>query len=608
MSDKPRILLVDLSGILHRNYAVNAGKGDVDAAANQTLSHIRWLSSQYDHVAICCDSGRSFRHEIAKQIREWDPEHRGYKGKRPEADPVLISQMRRVERELYAEGFHVFRAEGFEADDVIATLCAWARANGYPVDVGSEDKDLRALVTDEPPQVRVIRKDGVVVGTAEVKEKFGVPPERLIELLAIAGDTADGVPGVSGLGEGKAAKVLTGFGSFEAAQQVASDEAADVIAEEALRKDRKARGEKMGEWVKRKMTPSTRDALVNGEKAYRVSLSLVTLRTDVPLDCERVLADKVPPPDAVRDAEHDALLAAATAAADEEDAAILAAAEEMEQQAQEQIETMTTPIQEAEFTDANKPASDRPAAVPVIPQAAPTLQPAPVAAMTPTAPVATPQAVTAPQNTNAAAPKPAQAAAMVKAGPPVEFNKQLEARNQEQAWWLAQKIAGSKKIRDAGDADTVMLKLAVGRSLDMPLYQSLRLYLMEGQVVMRTSQVLARVKSSPLCEYIRLKHLDDKSCTWETKRRGDPPQSRTFTIEMAKRAMLGGIGKPDDKGRVRTEFDPASAWAKWTEDMLSARAVMPLMRQEYPEIADGYSMEELGADSRTIVDTTGEAA
>ena len=89
MSDKPRILLVDLSGILHRNYAVNAGKGDVDAAANQTLSHVRWLSSQYDHVAICCDSGRSFRHEIAKQIREWDPEHKGYKGKRPEVDPVL---------------------------------------------------------------------------------------------------------------------------------------------------------------------------------------------------------------------------------------------------------------------------------------------------------------------------------------------------------------------------------------------------------------------------------------------------------------------------------------------------------------------------------------
>lgn len=606
MSDKPRILLVDLSGILHRNYAINAGKGDVDAAANQTLSHVRWLASQYAHVAVCCDSGRSFRHDLAKQIREWDPTHAGYKGKRPPADPVLVSQLRRVERELYAEGFHVFRAEEFEADDVIATLCAWARANGYPVDVGSEDKDLRSLVTDEPPQVRVIRKGGEVVGPAEVEARFGVKPHRLIEMLAIAGDAVDGVPGVAGLGEGKAAKVLTGFDSFDAARQVAVDETEDVRAEEALRKDQKERGERMAPLIKRKMQPATRASLVNGEQAYRVSLSLVTLRTDAPIDCERVLADKVPPTDVVRDAEQDALLAAATAAADEEDAAILAAQEELQQQAQEQTEAMTTPIQDAEFTPTAP--SDRPSA-PAAAQATPTPQPAPVAAMMPTAPVATPQAAVAPQNTNAApAAKPAQTAAMVKAAPPVEFHKQLEARNAEQAWWLAQKIAGSKKIKDAGDADTVMLKLAVGRSLDMPLYQALRLYLMEGQVVMRTSQVLARVKSSPLCEYIRCTHLDDKACTWKTKRRGEPEVSRTFTIEMAKRAMLGGIGKNDDKGRARTEFDPQSAWAKWTEDMLSARAAMPLMRQEYPEIADGYSMEELGADMRSVVDTTGEAA
>jgi hypothetical protein len=70
--------------------------------------------------------------------------------------------------------------------------------------------------------------------------------------------------------------------------------------------------------------------------------------------------------------------------------------------------------------------------------------------------------------------------------------------------------------------------------------------------------------------------------------------------------MLGGIGGIGEDKKPRTDFDPKSAWAKWTEDMLSARAVMPLMRQEYPEIADGYSMEELGADMRTVIDTTGE--
>ena len=579
---KPTILLVDLSGIMHRNYAVNAGKGDVDKAANDTLAHVRSLAERYAHTAICCDMGKSFRHDIAKQIQEWIPDHKGYKGKRPEADPVLVSQMRRVERELFEEGFHVFRARGFEADDVIATLCAWARANGHPVVIATEDKDLRSLVTDDDPKVCVARKDGAIVTPAEVRERFGVNPERLIELLAIAGDGTDCVPGVKGLGLDKAAKVLTGFGSFANAHEVAIEEDADVKTEDVLRKDQKARGEKMMPLAKRKLTPGTRDALIGGVRAYNISFALVTLRTDAPIDCARVLLPKTRPENVVRDAEMDAMLRAATAAADAEDASLSGQEEP----------TMST-VQDAEFTTV----------APEPTQAAP----APPTAPQPTTEPQAPQTVTqAPQN---GAPK--QTAAIVKtappAGPPVEFDRQLEARNLEQAHWLAKKIAGSKKIKDAGDEDSVMLKLTVGRSLGMNLNQCLRLYLMEGQVVMRTIQVLARVKSSPLCEYIRCTHLDDKQCTWETKRRGEPAVKRTFTVEMARRAMLGGIGGLDDNKKIRTDFDPKSSWAKWTEDMLSARAVMPLMRQEYPEIADGYSMEELGADMRTVIETTGEA-
>lgn len=611
---KNTILLVDLSGIMHRNYAVNAGKGDVDKAANDTLAHVRWLAEQYAHTAICCDMGKSFRHDLAKQIREWDPEHRGYKGKRPEADPVLVSQMRRVERELFEEGFHVFRARGFEADDVIATLCAWGRANGHSVDIATEDKDLRSLVTDALPVVRVVRKDGVVVTPAEVKERFKVPPSQLIELLAIAGDTSDGVPGIAGLGLEKAAALLAKFGSFNAARIAACDERADIASEAALRNEQKARGEKPGPLLKRAFTPATREAIANGGRAYEVSLSLVTLRTDAPIECARVLLPKERPLDVTRDAEMDAMLRAATEAADAEDEDLMAHAraavqaeeraayeEEMRRRDQEDSrayevmqakEPIVSTVQDAEFAPA------------ALETAAP---PPPPPAQTATA-TSTPQngSAQAPQN---GAPKAATSTALAKpapAGPPIEFERQLEPRNLEQAHWFAKKLAASKKIRDAGDEDSVLLKLTVGRSLGMSLAQALRLYLMEGQVVMRTSQVLARVKSSPLCEYIRCTHLDDKSCTWETKRRNEPPAKRTFTVEQAKRAMLGGIGGLDDNKKVRTEFDPKSAWAKWTEDMLSARALMPLMRQEYPEIAEGYSAEELGYDSRAVIDTTGE--
>ena len=586
---KSRILLVDLSGILHRNYAVNAGKGDIDVAANQTLSHVRWLAAQYNHVAICCDSGRSFRHDLAKQIREWDPEHRGYKGKRPPADPILVSQMERVERELYAEGFHMFRAKGYEADDVIATLCAWARANGHPVDVNSEDKDLRALVTDEPPQVRVIRKGGDVVGPEQVKERFGVPPERLIECLAIAGDTVDGVPGVAGLGEGKAAKVLTGFGSFAAARQVAIDETADVLAEEALRKSQKEAGQRMDTLLKRKLTPSTRAALVNGEQAYRVSLDLVTLRTDVPIDCERVLTDRTPPPDAAHEAEMAQLLQEATNEADEEERAALEALATAQITMPTQ-ETTMQPVQDAEFTEAAAPTA-RPSE-PAAPQAAaPVEQPPVVVTPAPTATVTaamTQQPQAPAQNTNAAKPTTSTALAL----PDRPFNLQLEPRNMKEADWLANCLFQSKSF-NFGTAAAAYAKIAVGRSMGLTLYQSLSLHMFQNKIVKPAMMIVAQVRQHPQCEYFRKRSGDATHAIWETKRRGDPRvMDWEFTIAEAREA---GLVKPD------------SGWAKWAKNMCSWRAATFLAREEWAEVVGDFLTPEEVADMNAI-DTTGEAA
>ncbi len=586
---KSRILLVDLSGILHRNYAVNAGKGDIDVAANQTLSHVRWLAAQYNHVAICCDSGRSFRHDLAKQIREWDPTHAGYKGKRPPADPVLVSQMERVERELYAEGFHMFRAKGYEADDVIATLCAWARANGHPVDVNSEDKDLRALVTDEPPQVRVIRKGGDVVGPEQVKERFGVPPERLIECLAIAGDTVDGVPGVAGLGEGKAAKVLTGFGSFAAARQVAIDETADVLAEEALRKSQKEAGQRMDTLLKRKLTPSTRAALVNGEQAYRVSLDLVTLRTDVPIDCERVLTDRTPPPDAAHEAEMAQLLQEATNEADEEERAALEALATAQITMPTQ-ETTMQPVQDAEFTEAAAPTA-RPSE-PAAPQAAaPVEQPPVVVTPAPTATVTaamTQQPQAPAQNTNAAKPTTSTALAL----PDRPFNLQLEPRNMKEADWLANCLFQSKSF-NFGTAAAAYAKIAVGRSMGLTLYQSLSLHMFQNKIVKPAMMIVAQVRQHPQCEYFRKRSGDATHAIWETKRRGDPRvMDWEFTIAEAREA---GLVKPD------------SGWAKWAKNMCSWRAATFLAREEWAEVVGDFLTPEEVADMNAI-DTTGEAA
>jgi hypothetical protein len=170
------------------------------------------------------------------------------------------------------------------------------------------------------------------------------------------------------------------------------------------------------------------------------------------------------------------------------------------------------------------------------------------------------------------------------------FEKQLEARNLTEVDWIAAALATGKKFKDCPDKASVITKLIIGRSLGMNVFESMRLYIVEGQVTMRATQVLARVKSSPLCEYIRKKQGNDKTCTWITRRKGEPEQEYTFTIEKARRAGLGGMRNHGG------EFAPDSPWTKWPEDMLSARAVMPLLRQEYPEIANGYSAEEFDVD------------
>ena len=594
------VLLVDLSGYMHRAFHVAAGQ-PADTAANGTLSSVRWLASKYAHVAICCDAERSFRYKLTEQV-DWEPEYKGYKDKRPPSDPVLQAQLARVERELYSEGFHVFKAQGFEADDLMATLCAWCRANGYAVDIATEDKDLRSLITDEEPPVRVIRKDGTVCGVEEVRKRFSVEPNRLIELLAIAGDTGDGVPGVTGLGPVEAAKLLNSpkLGTFPVAHALAADEVADVLAEEALRAQQKASGEKMAKLLPRKFTPGNRAAIANGLRAYEVSLQLVTLRADAPIDCARVLAPKAVPEDAAFEAEQQDLLLRAQAQAEEDErAAIEAVALATETENQEQ-EIMSQPqtVPDAEFTETAAPA-ERPSQ----PEEAAPQSPAPSVVAAPAQPVAAPAATAQPAPANGAA-KPAaapQTTALAKStpvGPPVAFDRQLEARNLQEVDWLARALATSKKIKDCQDASSVITKIVLGRSLGMNLYQSLRLYIVEGQVAMRAAQVLARVKVYPQCEYIRKTHGDDKSCTWVTKRKGEPEQSHTFTVERAKRAMLGGS---DGK----SGFKPESAWAKWTEDMLSARTMMPLMRENYPEIADGYAAEEFDVETREQRDEGG---
>lgn len=157
-------------------------------------------------IAALDSKGKTFRHEMYKE----------YKATRPKTPEDLHAQIPWIEEVLEALGVPSLRVEGYEADDVIATITAKAVAQGKSVRILSGDKDLMQLVGD---RVKILKPDHAdvwkVVGAEGVKAEWGVEPERLLDLLSLYGDTADNVPGVKGVGVKTACKFLDQYGSLE---------------------------------------------------------------------------------------------------------------------------------------------------------------------------------------------------------------------------------------------------------------------------------------------------------------------------------------------------------------------------------------------------------
>jgi DNA polymerase I len=209
-------------------------------------------------------AGPVFRDERAKAmtLRKLNAEtgqfeevaYGGYKAQREAMPPDLAQQIPYIRRALEAFRIPILLAEGFEADDVIGTLARKAAEADYPVYVVSNDKDMMQLVND---RVKVLNpvKDNLVLDRARVEETLGVPPEKVIDVMALRGDTIDNVPGAPGIG---------GKGSVELIQQFGSVEAALDRAEEIKRK-------------------TYRESLQNNREAVLLSKELVTIHCEVPI-------------------------------------------------------------------------------------------------------------------------------------------------------------------------------------------------------------------------------------------------------------------------------------------------------------------------------------
>lgn len=208
--DHKLLVLVDGTSFLFRAYhalpPLSNSKGDPTGAIYGVANMLRKLLHTYDtpYFAVVFDApGKTFREALFE----------AYKAKRPPVPEELTVQIAPLQELIEAMGIPLIVKEGVEADDVIATLAAKAKASGFHVVVATSDKDLAQLVDD------CLILDNTMSETrldaAGVREKFGVPPDKIVDYLALVGDPSDNIPGVPGVGPKTAAKWLRQYGSLD---------------------------------------------------------------------------------------------------------------------------------------------------------------------------------------------------------------------------------------------------------------------------------------------------------------------------------------------------------------------------------------------------------
>ena len=206
-----RLVLVDGSSYLYRAFhalpALTNSKGRPTGAAYGMTNMLKRLEAEVapELAAVVFDAkGKTFRDDLYPE----------YKANRPPMPGELRAQIEPIHALVRALGFPVLEVGGVEADDVIGTLAERGKAAGLDVLVSTGDKDMAQLVDEHVTMVNTM--DGAVLDAAGVKGKFGVPPESIVDYLALVGDTVDNVPGVPKVGPKTAAKWLARYGTLDA--------------------------------------------------------------------------------------------------------------------------------------------------------------------------------------------------------------------------------------------------------------------------------------------------------------------------------------------------------------------------------------------------------
>jgi DNA polymerase-1 len=288
VGDKGRIFLVDTMSFIFRAYHAMARQrpmstktGLPTAATYVFVNMLRKLRDDFlpEYLAAVFDVGaptiRNQQAEAITTIRKFDiktqtfkeSQYGGYKANRAEMPGDLVQQIPYIRRALEGYRIPILQLEGYEADDVIGTLARKAAAESYPVYVVSSDKDMLQLVNEKvcvlnPP------KDNLICDASKVEEILGVPPSKVVDVMALRGDSIDNIPGAPGIGDKGSVELIRRFGSVEQALERAAE-------------------------VEKK---TYRESLQNNRDNILYSKQLVTIDTDVAVELD-VAAMKAGEPD-----------------------------------------------------------------------------------------------------------------------------------------------------------------------------------------------------------------------------------------------------------------------------------------------------------------------
>lgn len=523
------VILIDMGSVFAAAWHAGANEA-VSYARQRTLTTVRKLADGHKAVAVCCDARSNWRKTLA-------PSYKEQREPKPEA---YFEEMRQTEEGLRRDGVLVWKVEGYEADDLIATAALEAYGNGLRVLVHSSDKDLLQLVRDDSGDAQgavtaCSVRDGRTYHRKDVLDKFGVTPVQMRDYLALVGDASDNIAGVTGIGPKRASDLLRAYPTADAAL-AAVQTAAGLEA------------------VARVIGKSCAFNLKSQAEQLKLAQELVTLKTDAPIEFGELFATR----------EQQPIVETPAAMVDDD--------------------TEGTDIDETELNElfGEQPANE---------QSRPKSAPPPAPERSPQPDQAAPRV----ELVKAAPPQASQAIALAA----VPYELQLEPRNPNQAMQLAGWLVNSRLYSRYSNQEAIFAVIMRGREMGLGALAALdAFHVVEGKPTMHAHLIVARAKALPECEWFRFVKGDSTFAEFATKHRDNPsPTTLRYTLEDARQAGLfteirtSPVWKPDKTGRNR---DVRGNWEKRPAEMLRKTCAVQLVRIEYPEAAMGlYTPEEL---------------